>query len=194
MAPDLPPSIRVIVRGWLNCNLVVMRAPGENVLVDSGYCTHRERTLELLASREGLDREPLERLVNTHCHSDHMGGNAAIERLRPAIVIPGHGAPFSNAPDAIARVRSKLAAFERDPAKNARHVAKVMFAFALLDRQAMNVADVPAYLGRVPCYRQLSKRFLGLEAPACAESPLADPPGAGAIIVHEGVVRPTMTA
>ena len=38
----------------------------------------RERTLELLASREGLDREPLERLVNTHCHSDHMGGNAAV--------------------------------------------------------------------------------------------------------------------
>src|SRR5258708_32857142 len=80
MAPDLPPSIRVIVRGWLNCNLVVMRAPGENVLVDSGYCTHREQTLERLASREGLDREPLERLVNTHCHSDHMGGNAAIAK------------------------------------------------------------------------------------------------------------------
>jgi len=45
----------------------------------AGYCGHRERTLELLASREGLDRQPLERLVNTHCHSDHMGGNAAIQ-------------------------------------------------------------------------------------------------------------------
>ena len=66
------------MRGWLNCNQVVMLSPGDNVLVDSGYCTHRERTLELLASREGLDRQPLERLVNTHCHSDHMGGNAAV--------------------------------------------------------------------------------------------------------------------
>ena len=36
----LPPSVRVVVRGWLNCNQVVLRAPGANVLVDSGYCTH----------------------------------------------------------------------------------------------------------------------------------------------------------
>jgi glyoxylase-like metal-dependent hydrolase (beta-lactamase superfamily II) len=78
MAPLLPPSVRVIVRGWLNCNQIVLLAPGDNVLVDSGYCTHRERTLELLASRDGLDRQPLERLINTHCHSDHMGGNAAV--------------------------------------------------------------------------------------------------------------------
>ena len=75
---DLPSSIRVVVRGWLNCNQVVLRAPGENVLVDSGYCTHRERTLELV--RAALEGEPLERLVNTHCHSDHMGGNAAVQR------------------------------------------------------------------------------------------------------------------
>src|SRR5258708_38242759 len=77
LRPDLPPSVRVLVRGWLNCNQVVMRAPRDNVLVDSGYCGHREQTLERLASREGLDREPLERLVNTHCHSDPMGGYAA---------------------------------------------------------------------------------------------------------------------
>ena len=42
-----------------------MLAARDNVLVDSGYCTHRERTLELLAGPEGLDRQPLERLVNT---------------------------------------------------------------------------------------------------------------------------------
>src|SRR5258708_35738121 len=72
------PAVRVMGRGWLNCNQIVLLAPGANVLVDSGYCTHREETLELVASRVGLDRRPLERLVNTHCHSDHMGGNAAV--------------------------------------------------------------------------------------------------------------------
>ena len=70
--------MRVIERGWLNCNQVLMLAAGDNTLIDSGYCTHRERTLELLASPAGLDGEPLERLINTHCHSDHMGGNAAV--------------------------------------------------------------------------------------------------------------------
>jgi glyoxylase-like metal-dependent hydrolase (beta-lactamase superfamily II) len=308
MRPDLPSSVRVLVRGWLNCNQIVMLATGDNVVVDSGYCGDRERTLELLAGREGLDRRPLERLVNTHCHSDHMGGNAAIanaygcritipagevkhvdpwtpqsvwmadfdqradpfryddtiavgeafegggleweahaapghdmdalmfwepmhrilisgdalwengmgfvwpeeranpyidgaratlaaiERLDPALVVPGHGAPFGNVSASIAGVRARLDAFEKDPAKNARHVVKVMFVFALLDKQSMRVADVPAYLGRVPCYRTMSERFLGMNAQALSEWMLADLERSGAITIRDGVARPNMAA
>jgi glyoxylase-like metal-dependent hydrolase (beta-lactamase superfamily II) len=308
MDPTLPATVRPIVRGWLNCNQVVLRAPGDNVLVDSGYCTHRERTLELIAGPAGLEGEPLERLVNTHCHSDHMGGNAAvasahgcrvtipegevkhvlpwtpqsvwmahfdqkadpfhfddtiragerfegggfewhvhaapghdmdalmffepshrilisgdalwengmgfvwpddgynahidaahealatIERLDPAVVIPGHGRPFADARGSIANVRAKLAAFSKDPVKNARHVVKVMFVFALLDRQAMAVAEVADYLARIPCYRQMSERFLGMDAPALAAWLLPDLERAGAVAIAGGVVRPTMPA
>ena len=307
-SPPLPPSIRVIVRGWLNCNQVVLLAPGDNVLVDSGYCTHRERTLELLASRFGLDRQPLERLVNTHCHSDHMGGNAAvasaygcrvtipagevkhvqpwtpqsvwmaqfdqradpfvfddtleagdtfeaggfewqahaapghdmdallffepvnrilisgdalwkdgmgfvwpahganaqveaahealstIERLAPAVVIPGHGEPFADAAGSIARVRARLDAFARDPVRCARHVAKVMFVFALLDRESMAAEAVPGYLGRVPCYRQLAAEFLGGAPEAIAEWLVPELARAGAVRVEDGKVRPAMAA
>ena len=85
-------------------------------------------------------------------------------------------------------------AFARDPAKNARHVLKVLFVFALLDRQEMNVADVAGYVGRVPCYRQLSQRFLGLDDDALAEYLLADLARAGAIAIRDGIVRPTMAA
>ncbi|MGZ5060592.1 MAG: MBL fold metallo-hydrolase, partial [Usitatibacter sp.] len=272
----------------MNCNQIVMLAPRDNVLVDSGYCTHRERTLELLASPGGLDRQPLERLVNTHCHSDHMGGNAAVasaygcritipagevkhvvpwtpqsawmeefdqradpfhfddtitagqafegagleweahaapghdmdalmffdpvnrvllsgdalwengmgfvwpeeganpwiaaaretlatvEALDPALVVPGHGAPFSDVRGAIARVRERLDAFERDPAKNARHVVKVMFVFALLDRGVMALDEVPGYLARIACYRTLAERFLGKAPEALADWLVAD--------------------
>jgi glyoxylase-like metal-dependent hydrolase (beta-lactamase superfamily II) len=95
MAPALPPSVRVIVRGWLNSNQVVLLAPGENVVIDSGYCTHREETLARLAGPEGLDGEPLERLINTHCHSDHMGGNAALQRAYGCrIAVPAGEAPL----------------------------------------------------------------------------------------------------
>ncbi len=304
----MPATVRPIVRGWLNSNQVVLLAPGENVLVDSGYCTHRERTLEILASREGLDRQPLERLVNTHCHSDHMGGNAAIasaygcritipagevkhvrpwtpqsawmeeldqradpfhfddtiaagesfegggyeweayaapghdmdalmffepmhrilvsgdalwengmgfvwpmeganpyidaaqetlaaiERLNPAVVIPGHGDIFSDAGGSIASVRSRLDAFERDPAKNARHGTKVMFVFALLDKGSMPAAEVPDYLARVPFYSDVSQRFMGLAPAALAEWLLADLDRAGAVSITDGVVRPMMAA
>ena len=308
MSPRLPASVRPILRGWLNCNQVVLRARGDNVLIDSGYCTHREQTLERVAGPEGLDGEPLERLINTHCHSDHMGGNAAvaaalgcsvtipagevkhvvpwtpqsvwmaqfdqkadpfhfddtlaagdrfegggfewqvhaapghdmdalmffeprnrllisgdalwengmgfvwpqeganpfidaahealarIEALDPAVVIPGHGAPFADARGSVANVHGKLAAFARDPAKNARHVVKVMFVFALLDRQSMAVAEVADYLGRIACYRQLSERFLGLAPDALARWLLPDLQRAGAITIGDGVVRPTMPA
>ena len=308
MAANLPPSVRVIERGWLNSNQVALLSPGDNVLVDSGYCTHRERTLELLASGAGLDREPLERLVNTHCHSDHMGGNAAIaaaygcritipagearhvdpwtpqsvwmhqfdqradpfyfddtlaagarfegggfeweahaapghdmdalmffepthrilisgdalwengmgfvwpedgvnpyieaahealsaiERLAPAVVIPGHGAPFTAVAGSIANVRAKLDAYARDPAKNARHVAKVVFVFALLERESMALADIPAYVERVPVYGELAGRFLGLEPLALAQWLVSDLERAGAVTVRDGVVRPTMAA
>ena len=303
---ELPSSIRLLVRGWLNCNQVVLRAPGDNVLVDSGYCTHRERTLELV--RAALDGEPLERLVNTHCHSDHMGGNAAlasvygcrvtipegevkhvvpwspqsvwmaqfdqkadpfhfddtiaagdafegagleweayaapghdmdalmffeptrrilisgdalweegmgfvwpmeganpymdaamdtlaaIERLAPAVVIPGHGPAFEGVAASVAKVRSRLEAFARDPAKNARHMAKVMFVFALLDRGSMPAGDVRKYLETVPCYADIAQRFLGQLPGDLAPWMLADLERAGAIRVDGGMVRPLIAA
>jgi len=74
----LPASIHVIVRDWLNANHVLFIGPDENVLVDAGYVTHADDTVRLV--REQLGGRPLHRLVNTHCHSDHMGGNAAVQR------------------------------------------------------------------------------------------------------------------
>lgn len=302
----IPSSVHVIVRGMLNCNQILLRSPGRNVLIDSGYCTHADRTLALLEAQLGA--EGVARLVNTHCHTDHMGGNAAIaraygcrvtiplgeaksidpwttqsgsaelfdhrveafrfddtlapgdrfegggfewqahaapghdegalvffeprhgvlisgdalwsnglgivwpetgpsaaieaaletlatiERLDPAVVIPGHGEPFADVDAALARARSRLSAFAADPSKNARHVVKALFVFALLDRGAMYVRDIAEYLGRVPCYRMLSGPFLGLEAHALAEWLMTDLEKAGAVRIDDGVVRATMAA
>jgi glyoxylase-like metal-dependent hydrolase (beta-lactamase superfamily II) len=308
MAPSLPSSVRLIVRGWLNCNQVVLLSPGDNVLIDSGYCTHRERTLELLASKHGLDRQPLERLVNTHCHSDHMGGNAAvasqygcrvtipageakhvdpwneqsvwmhqfdqradpfhfddtlqagdafeaggfewqchaapghdmdalmffaprhrilvsgdalwrngmgfvwpceganpfiaaarealatIERLDPAIVVPGHGEPFFDWRGSVDTVRGKLGACEREPAKAARHMLKSMFVFALLERQSMALAEVPLYFARVPCYREVSAQFLGMDAAALAEWMVPELARGGTVAIANDTIRPAIAA
>lgn len=118
----------------------------------------------------------------------------SIERLDPAAVIPGHGEPFADVAGSIATVRAKLDAFARDPGKNARHGTKVMFVFALLDKEAMRVDEVPAYLGSVPFYREVSERFLGLAPAALAEWLLAELARAGAVAIEDGVVRPTMAA
>ena len=87
---DLPPSVRVLVRGWLNCNQVLLLDDASgHVLVDTGYHTHSDETLRRIAGAEGLGGAPLARLVNTHCHSDHIGGNAAvIERYGCRVTVP----------------------------------------------------------------------------------------------------------
>ena len=73
----LPPQMHVLNRDWLSANNVVLKSRDGHVLVDSGYATHAPLTLALVA--RVLEGAPLSRLVNTHGHSDHIGGNAAIK-------------------------------------------------------------------------------------------------------------------
>ncbi|WP_317204748.1 MBL fold metallo-hydrolase [Janthinobacterium sp.] len=74
----LPDSIRVLERGWLSSNNVLLVGPDDTALVDSGYLTHAAQTLALV--EHGLQGRPLDRLLNTHLHSDHCGGNAILQR------------------------------------------------------------------------------------------------------------------
>jgi glyoxylase-like metal-dependent hydrolase (beta-lactamase superfamily II) len=93
MGPALPPSVHVIVRDWLNANQVLIAGPDECVLIDSGYGAHARRTVALLGS--ALNGRRLGRVINTHCHSDHMGGNAEIARAWGAAVsLPVDAAPL----------------------------------------------------------------------------------------------------
>ena len=75
---NLPPQIRVLERGWLSSNNILTQDGDGCTLIDSGYVAHSAQTLLLLA--HALGGRPLARLINTHCHSDHMGGNAAVQR------------------------------------------------------------------------------------------------------------------
>ena len=79
-AVRLPLQMHVFLRDWLSSNNVLLKGRDGAVMIDSGYGRHAPLTLALLASRRGLDGAPLIKLVNTHCHSDHIGGNAAIAR------------------------------------------------------------------------------------------------------------------
>ena len=74
----LPPSIQVLERGWLSANNVLLFDGGTASLIDSGYVSHAGQTVALL--REALAGRRLARLLNTHSHSDHIGGNAAVQR------------------------------------------------------------------------------------------------------------------
>lgn len=74
----LPAGIKVFERGWLSSNNILFTGNGATALVDSGYVSHAPQTVALV--RHALQGRPLDLLVNTHLHSDHCGGNAALQQ------------------------------------------------------------------------------------------------------------------
>ncbi len=83
----LPRTMRVFERGWLSSNNVVFDDGDAISVVDTGYATHAPQTVALIENAAA--GRPLARIVNTHLHSDHVGGNAALARRhRARIWIP----------------------------------------------------------------------------------------------------------
>ncbi len=80
---QLPPDITVLERGWLSSNNILIQGAHTTALVDSGYATHAPQTVALV--RAALGQRPLDLLVNTHLHSDHCGGNAALQAAWPVL-------------------------------------------------------------------------------------------------------------
>lgn len=294
-APSFPPQLHVFVRDWLSANNVLLKSRDGHVLIDTGYVRHAPLTLALLASERGIAGEPLAWIVNTHCHSDHIGGNAAIaakygcpiavpralaplvERwdgkallydycdqradrftvdqalgadtthvwgdlewralaapghdmgalvfhnaehgilvtgdalwengfgfvmppeIDPAalpatratiemiatldvrIVIPGHGEPFTDVAGALDRARRRLDVFEADSLRVARHALKVNLVFTLLDRQRLELAELPRYLDAVGFYRDFNRQFFRLPPTEFAALLVSELERAGAV-------------
>jgi glyoxylase-like metal-dependent hydrolase (beta-lactamase superfamily II) len=302
--PIFLPQMRVFVRDWLSANNIVLKGDDGNVIVDTGYVRHAPLTLALVASRQGADGGGLAKIVNTHCHSDHMGGNAPLKRaygcpigvpegeaplvarwdttallldyadqsadrfdvdetlraeatyvwgdlewralaapghdmralvfynpehrilisgdalwesgygfvmpeeMDPAalpatratlemlatldvrIVIPGHGEPFTEFAPAVERALKRTAAFEADPTRLARHALKVVLMFALLDRQRLLLAELPAYVNRVEIYREFNARFFRETPVELARRLVNDLELVGAVRRDEGFLVP----
>lgn len=269
-------GLHVFERGWLSSNNVLFTDGERSLLVDSGYCTHAEQTLQLV--QRVLDDRPLDYLVNTHLHSDHCGGNASlharypllqtlippgqatsvspwdpvaltylptgqrcpqfsfndviqpgseiqfgqqfwqvhataghdphsliffdpaerilisadalwengfgvvfpelegqdafsqvaatfdlIEELKPVTVIPGHGPVFSYSDAVLARARARLDYFERSPMKHARHAAKVLIKFKLLEAQQLSVKELARWVSNTSYLINIRTSFFQAE-------------------------------
>lgn len=297
-------GLQVFERGWLSSNNVLFDMPGlrESVLVDSGYASHAGQTVALV--RRALGSRALSRVVNTHLHSDHCGGNSALQlafdcrvdvpageaekvdlwdeslltyrdtgqtcprfdrtgmvrggdeiqlgrltwqviaapghdpesvvlyqpelqllisadalwengfgvvfpelegvdafnevgdtldrlaQLSVKWIIPGHGAPFQGLSAAIARARSRLASFVAEPARHARHAAKVLIKFHLLEVQQERTNELLRWLETTK-YMRLSHacHFEAIPFRVWCESLLAELTTSGAITIDNGLVR-----
>ena len=74
--------MRVLERGWVSSNNILLFDSDDSAtLIDTGYVAHSEQTLLLV--RHALGGRKLARIINTHLHSDHCGGNALLKKMRP---------------------------------------------------------------------------------------------------------------
>ena len=96
----LPPNISFIERDWLSANHVMFRdgevGNGGATLIDSGYGKFNDVTFAKLdAVLEAWDNSSLDRIINTHIHSDHIGGNAELQRAHAgcSITVPADEQP-----------------------------------------------------------------------------------------------------
>jgi glyoxylase-like metal-dependent hydrolase (beta-lactamase superfamily II) len=93
----LPAGVTVFERGWLSANNIVFKGAEGTALVDSGYVSHAPQTVALV--RGALEGRPLDLLLNTHLHSDHCGGNAALQEAYAGVrtfIPPGQAEQVRN--------------------------------------------------------------------------------------------------
>lgn len=88
----LPPGVRFIERDWLSANHILLVDEASTILVDTGFVKHAPMTLALIDAALAGDppaARRIDRIINTHLHSDHCGGNAAVhERHGCRITVP----------------------------------------------------------------------------------------------------------
>ncbi len=114
-----------------------------------------------------------------------------IAALPVRIVVPGHGAPFSDVTDALARALSRLNAFRDDPARHARYASKVLLKYRLMEERSQPLAALREWAAGTPIMQNLWHRYppLGVASPAAwVDALVADLARSGALAVQDGTV------
>ena len=104
-----------------------------------------------------------------------------IDALKPLLVIPGHGSPFTDVTGALARARQRLDGFVTDPARHLQHAAKVLLKFKLLELQSVRLADLLTWAEATPYVAKLvAQQYAGHTLPEALDVLVQDLVRAGA--------------
>jgi len=91
-----------------------------------------------------------------------------IESLSISLVIPGHGKPFVDVAKSIATARSRLDYLAADPKRNARHGAKVLLKYKLIEWRSKDLNEVMVWICNTPALESAAN-LLNMEIEALAK-------------------------
>lgn len=109
-----------------------------------------------------------------------------IETLDVKLVIPGHGAPFTEVDKALEKAYSRVEYFIADPARNAQNAMKVLLKFLLLEKQRIPLAELESMLSGIHLFEESNRRYLHKSKAELAEWAVAQLVRAGAADVRDG--------
>ncbi len=82
-----------------------------------------------------------------------------IQRLDPLTVIPGHGRTFPYSDQVVQRAQQRLVAFTENPTKHARHGAKVLLKFKLLEVQSQALIEYKSWAFKTSYFELVRAKF-----------------------------------
>jgi glyoxylase-like metal-dependent hydrolase (beta-lactamase superfamily II) len=113
-----------------------------------------------------------------------------IAALKPQRIVPGHGAPFTDAEPALQRAFDRLKYLEADPMRNAQHALRVLLKFYLLQQQSAKRSALLAWALELPYAALIWQRFFaGQTLTDLAEWALAGLLKAGAARERDGIIH-----
>jgi glyoxylase-like metal-dependent hydrolase (beta-lactamase superfamily II) len=90
---------------------------------------------------------------------DDLGATLELIAALPVrVVIPGHGRPFADVPEALARARRRLQGFRTDPARHAWHGLKVLLKYHLMEQGREALPELRAWAAATPLLQSLWQR------------------------------------
>jgi glyoxylase-like metal-dependent hydrolase (beta-lactamase superfamily II) len=115
-----------------------------------------------------------------------------IEQLPVRVVIPGHGAPFTDVEGALLRARKRLAGMVADPARHARHAMKVLIKYHMMEEREMALDALLAWAAATPAMCGTWQRYGAHEsasAQSWCEQFVHELVGSGALALRDGTLH-----
>ncbi len=145
---------------WADMQWQALGAPGHDPHALIFYCPQHKVLISADALWENGFGVIFPELDGESGFAEERATLDVIAGLEVSVVIPGHGAPFSDVAGALARARSRLDYLSADPVRNAQNAIKVLLKFLLLERQRIALAEIPPILQAMPVFESANQRYL----------------------------------